>query len=89
MESPCPISEDYVDQLLSPREHQCLRLVAIGFVSAAIAKKLGVSTRTVDHHITNAMRKLCAPTRAAAVAQALYQGTLRIELKEDNQPIYR
>jgi len=85
VESPCPISEDYnVGHLLSRREHQCLRLVALGLVSVAIAEQLGVSIRTVDHHITNAMRKLRAPTRAAAVALALYRGALEMEGKETN-----
>lgn len=53
---------------LSPRESQCLNAAAQGFVSAEIAEQIGLSARTVDHHIANAMRKLGARTRAAAVA---------------------
>ncbi|MFK7916037.1 MAG: helix-turn-helix transcriptional regulator [Pseudomonadales bacterium] len=60
------------------RELQCLTGVAHGRTTSAIALELGLSVRTVDHHIANVMRKLDAPTRAAAVAQGMYRGLLQM-----------
>ncbi|OZB83222.1 MAG: hypothetical protein B7X41_15600 [Microbacterium sp. 14-71-5] len=42
---------------LTPREREVVRLVASGHSSAAIAKALFLSVRTVDTHIGRAMRK--------------------------------
>ncbi len=56
---------------LSARERECLEQAAAGHVSSAIAQSLGLSSRTVDHHITSAMRKLRAPTRTAAAARLI------------------
>jgi two-component system, NarL family, response regulator NreC len=43
---------------LSPRERQVLQLIAEGHSSAAIARTLHISTRTVDTHRHNLMEKL-------------------------------
>ncbi len=58
-------------ETLSGRERECLEQAAAGKVSAAIAQNLGLSPRTVDHHIASAMRKLRAPTRTAAAARLI------------------
>jgi len=63
----------------STRELECLRGVATGQTTATIADLLNISPRTVDHHIANVMRKLGAPTRAAAVAMAVHKGYLALE----------
>ncbi len=47
-----------------------LTLLARGSSNAAIAAALELSTHTVHRHVANVLRKLDAPTRAAAVAQA-------------------
>ena len=60
------------------RELQCLTGVAHGHTTADIARDLGLSSRTVDHHIANAMRKLNAPTRAAAVALGVHRGLVAL-----------
>lgn len=61
---------------LSNRERQCLQCASEGYVSVEIARELGVSARTVDSHIANAMRKLRANTRVEAVAAAFRLGVL-------------
>ncbi len=58
------------DDPLSAREREVLTLLALGSSNAAIAAALGLSPHTVHRHVANVLRKLDAPTRAAAVAQA-------------------
>jgi predicted ATPase/DNA-binding CsgD family transcriptional regulator len=59
------------DNPLSPRERAVLRLVAKGMPSKQIGRELAVSERTVKAHVTGAMNKLGAFTRAQALAIAL------------------
>lgn len=65
------------------RELECLRGVATGQTTSAIGASLNISPRTVDHHIASLMRKLGAPTRAAAVALAVLKGYLALEGLEE------
>jgi DNA-binding CsgD family transcriptional regulator len=55
---------------LTKREAQVLNLIRSGLRNSAIAKKLYLSTRTVDHHVSSVLAKLGASTRAEAVAIA-------------------
>lgn len=57
--------------MLSAREKECLRWVGAGLESKGIAHRLAISTRTVEHHIANAIAKLGANSRSHAVAKAL------------------
>lgn len=59
---------------LTARELEVLALVADGLRNAEIAQRLFVSAKTVDHHVSAILRKLGAPTRGAAVAQAARLG---------------
>lgn len=43
---------------LTPREKDVLRLVMHGKTNKEIAKELGLSTRTAEHHITQILEKL-------------------------------
>lgn len=54
---------------LSPRERQVVDLVKAGASNAAIAAKLGVSTRTVDHHLGAIYRKLSVRSRTQMLAR--------------------
>jgi DNA-binding CsgD family transcriptional regulator len=56
---------------LSPREKECLQLIADGLKQDALADRLGLSLPTVELHLRNARRKLKARTLAQAVARAL------------------
>jgi DNA-binding CsgD family transcriptional regulator len=58
---------------LTRREVQVLELLAHGMRNAAIAKRLFVSTKTVDHHVSAILTKLGVPSREEAVAFAKKQ----------------
>lgn len=55
---------------LSPRERDVLQELSRGHSNKLIARKLGLSDRTVKFHVTNVFRKLNVRKRAAAVAEA-------------------
>ncbi|MFI5050950.1 MAG: LuxR C-terminal-related transcriptional regulator, partial [Gaiellales bacterium] len=59
---------------LTGRELEVLALVADGLSNAEIALRLHVSTRTVDHHVSNILRKLEVPSRARASIEAARLG---------------
>ncbi|MGB0694942.1 MAG: LuxR C-terminal-related transcriptional regulator [Rhodospirillaceae bacterium] len=54
---------------LTLRECECLRYSAVGKTSLEIAKTLGVTERTVNYHLTNAMQKLGVHSKAHAIAK--------------------
>jgi DNA-binding NarL/FixJ family response regulator len=58
---------------LTQREAEILALLSDGLRNAAIAKRLFVSTKTVDHHVSSILTKLGVPSRAEAVAMARKQ----------------
>jgi pimeloyl-ACP methyl ester carboxylesterase/DNA-binding CsgD family transcriptional regulator len=59
-----------VDQLLSARELEVLRLVAAGCDNDEIAARLQLSVRTVERHLQNVYSKLGVQGRSARVAAA-------------------
>ena len=61
---------------LTPREREVLRLLADGLTNRQIAERLVVSEHTVHRHVTNILRKLGLPSRAAAAAHAVRSGLL-------------
>ncbi len=75
-----------VDELLQPaalrhhvltrRELDVLRLVALGMSDAQIAAELVLSPHTVHRHVANVRSKLRLPSRSAAVAYAGREGLL-------------
>ncbi|MCA1645824.1 MAG: response regulator transcription factor [Chloroflexi bacterium] len=62
--------------VLSPREHEVLRLVAEGLPTKQISVSLSISERTVKFHVNSILRKLGADNRAQAVALAAQRGLL-------------
>lgn len=52
--------------VLTPRETECLQLVAVGLTNREIAGRLGISHRTVRTHLYFAYAKLGASNRAHA-----------------------
>ena len=58
---------------LTKRETEILGLLSEGLHNSAIARRLFVSTKTVDHHVSAILAKLGVPSRAEAVAMARKQ----------------
>ena len=61
---------------LTPREREVLTLLAEGLTNRQLAEQLVVSEHTVHRHVTNILRKLDAPSRAAAAALAARHGLI-------------
>ncbi|WP_326640814.1 AAA family ATPase [Nonomuraea fuscirosea] len=61
---------------LSPREVEIVRLAALGWTNKRIAESLTLSPRTVERHLSAAMRKLSVTTRTALVTTAAADGLL-------------
>jgi two-component system, NarL family, response regulator NreC len=64
---------------LSEREHDVLRLLALGHTNQEIARLLFISIRTVETHRARIMQKLGLATRAEIVRYALRAGELTLE----------
>jgi two-component system nitrate/nitrite response regulator NarL len=62
--------------LLTPREHEVLKLVADGCSAPEMAMRLTVSQGTVKTHLQNLYQRLGVSDRAAAVAEAMRRGLL-------------
>lgn len=67
-----------VEVRLSPRELQCLSLLANGLSNDGIAKEVGIRPPTVAMHLANARAKLKAVTREHAVAIAVSKGLIKL-----------
>ncbi|UCH74160.1 MAG: autoinducer binding domain-containing protein [Rhodospirillales bacterium] len=63
---------------LTPRERECLRWCKAGKSAWDISQLLGISERTAQFHISNAMAKLGASSRIAAVVIAIQKGLLSL-----------
>lgn len=61
---------------LSPRERDCLALVAEGRADWEIGETLGIAQTTVITHLQNARAKLDAKSRAQAVAVCIARGLI-------------
>jgi two-component system response regulator NreC len=61
---------------LSDREHEVLKLLAVGHTNQEIAKQLFISVRTAETHRAHIMRKLNLSTRAELVRYAIEHGQL-------------
>lgn len=67
-----------MEQRLTDREAEVLRLVAGGKANKEIAASLGVTTGTVKLHVNNLFQKLGVQSRTEAVKVALERGLIRI-----------
>jgi len=63
-------------ELLSPREKEVLRMVALGHTNRKIADELFLSVKTIETYRARVMEKLNLRTRAALVRYALLRGLL-------------
>lgn len=63
--------------MLSDREKEVLKLVALGYTSAEIAEQLALSSKTIDTYRSRGMDKLGFQTRAALVRFTIQKGILQ------------
>ncbi|PJF38892.1 MAG: hypothetical protein CUN54_09875 [Phototrophicales bacterium] len=61
---------------LSPREVQCLVMIADGLSAREAAKRLSITSRTVERHLDVARYKLNARNRTHLVAIAFREGVI-------------
>ena len=66
------------DDVLSAREEEVLRLLALGHTNAEIASLLFLSRRTIETHRANIQRKLDLTTRAELTRHALDHGLVTV-----------
>jgi DNA-binding NarL/FixJ family response regulator len=71
-------AEQALDDSLTDRETEVLKLVAGGWSSKEIARRLEVSDKTVRNHVSNIYHKLHIHDRAQAVLYALRKGLVQI-----------
>ncbi|MCP9985430.1 helix-turn-helix transcriptional regulator [Streptomyces sudanensis] len=72
--SPSPVPP--AEYGLTPREHAVLLTLAEGLPATAMARRLGISARTVHKHLQNLYRKLGTADRLGAVLRAQQAGLL-------------
>lgn len=71
------LQSSQVADKLSAREIEVLRLIALGYTSVEVARKLHLSPRTIETHRTRIHRKLGLTSRAELVRYALGRGLLK------------
>ena len=74
-----PVEEHKASGLLSERESEILRLVALGMSNREIAEKLFLSQRTIKAHLTNIFNKLNVASRSEAIVKGLQWGLVTLE----------
>jgi len=67
------------NRILTEREQEVLRLIALGLTNKKIAEKLVISVKTVDTHRTRILQKLDAHTAADLVRYAIKIGLIEIQ----------
>jgi DNA-binding NarL/FixJ family response regulator len=72
------VADHAVDDELSSREIDVLRLIAAGNANKQIACLLGIAEETVKSHITKILAKLGANDRTHAVTTALKRGIIEL-----------
>jgi two-component system NarL family response regulator len=64
---------------LTPREREVLTLIAEGCPNKEIARRLGISEKTVKNHINNIFSKLHVYDRSQAMLYAIRTGLVKVE----------
>jgi NarL family two-component system response regulator LiaR len=77
-----PVEGHTPSEILSERESDVLRLVALGMSNKDIAEKLFLSERTIKAHLTNIFNKLNVASRSEAIVKGLQWGLVTLENTE-------
>ncbi len=85
VQSPHPPATSIADNTidLTPRETEVLCLIAQGLDNAAIARRLVLTRRTVQNHVSNIYSKLGASSRTEAALYAIRRGLVQISHAEN------
>jgi DNA-binding NarL/FixJ family response regulator len=70
------IAEQAIDAVLTPRETDVLRLIAVGNANKEIASRLSLTEETVKGHVRNILAKLGVNDRTHAVTIGLRRGII-------------
>jgi DNA-binding NarL/FixJ family response regulator len=81
-----PVEEHQHPELLSERESEILKLVALGMGNKEIAEKLFLSQRTIKAHLTNIFNKLNVASRSEAIVRGLKWGLVTLDDTTDKFP---
>ena len=73
------ITEPKVNELLSNRETEMVKLLATGMSNKEIAERLSLSIRTVKAHMSNIFTKMSVASRSEALVEALRLGLVALE----------
>ncbi|HEX7481139.1 MAG TPA: response regulator transcription factor [Polyangiales bacterium] len=73
---PAPVTEA-PGAVLTAREREVCRWLALGYTNAEVGRELFISERTVESHRTSIMAKLQLPNRAGLVRFALDSGLIK------------
>ena len=73
---PRPEIGESLQEELTPREVDVLRLLAEGYANREIANRLGISEHTIKFHIRSILGKLGASTRTEAVTRGFRAGLI-------------
>ena len=79
-----PVDKHKDLELLSERESEILKLLALGMSNKEIAEKLFLSQRTVKAHLTNIFNKLNVASRSEAIIRGLKWGLVALEDTTDD-----
>jgi DNA-binding NarL/FixJ family response regulator len=71
-----PVSDHGDSEILTPKEKEVLQLMVQGKSSKQIAAEQGLSSRTIEAHRLNIMRKLGTSNSAETIAMALKKGLI-------------
>jgi len=74
-----PVKDNKALGLLSDREAEVLRLVALGMSNKEVAEELFLSQRTVKAHLTSVFNKLNVASRSEAIVKGLQWGLVTLE----------
>jgi NarL family two-component system response regulator LiaR len=77
-----PVEEHKASEILSERESEILKAVAMGMSNKEIAEKLVLSERTIKAHLTNIFNKLNVASRSEAIVKGLQWRLVTLEETE-------
>jgi DNA-binding NarL/FixJ family response regulator len=74
---------------LTPRQREVVTLIARGAADKEIARTLGITTATAQKHVTNLLKRLNVPNRAAAAAVLVSSTTWQSPTIPTSSPMAR